>query len=924
MRSTTDDVLVQGTNDSSIVSKRSVERAGYPLCKSYLRCFVKKPQRRTALINRGYYVRMKAVENAITSFMDSCAGKKTVVNLGCGFDPLPFTHLRPDCVFVDIDFPELMEKKARLILQNDTLRQLLGDCTAGTEIVLRCDRYIAIGGDLRDLDHTCHLLELAGIDLTSPVMFVAEVSLTYMPTGPADAFLRWAASLPHSSFVLIEQIAPAGENHPFARTMLAHFKKIGTPLQSVSQYPTIDAQRRRVRDAGWSSVSANDLLKVWHELPRELRLLAEEAEEFDEYEEFFLFCQHYCVVTAGAYIDNDFLGQANGTSERNGSNEWQWKSVECKELSRRHFGCASMKNQILLTGGMSTRRLNSSILLSTAPQCLVKASLSPPPRMGHTLTAVGGGALLVGGRASPRTPLADCWLWRNGAWKQVHNLPSPRFRHSATAINGGVVIFGGRGGEDCWRMWNEDVGWVTLECDQIPPRWGGAMCPSRGGAIIFGGVSGDAILDDAWYFTVDGLKIRADRIDAPPSIFARLGAKAACMENQLFLVGGVSPLHTCPITVLDLHTGQLSQIQTLSMHIGHEVACIRGMVVVVGGGGVCFSFGAYIDREYHIISRPTPQPLHLHVALEREPESEPEGLRQANLSVERRATMLHELPTQEEFSAIAASRHPTLFHGVDLGPCLRWTPEEMCSRVGPRKVIAHTSEDPRMSFHDKNFSYKTLLFEEVVRRAFHDSKTLVYLRSLSTESRAQPAMLSSDFPELADDFQLPPCFSTCISPVFSSPLRISSAGIGLWLHYDVMANLLCQIQGTKRILLYRPEEVGNLDFPPGASSSRISDPFAKPAKGAMEVLMRAGDVLYIPPLWLHAALPITPCIAVNVFWRDLAPEVYATGRDAYGNRDCRVYEDGRAAVAKILHAAKALPPSQRRFYLSRLGNELLT
>jgi tRNA wybutosine-synthesizing protein 4 len=60
--------LISGTNDSSIVSKRSVERTGYAIKAvehQWFRHFVKKPVRRAPLINLGYFVRMRAIEKAV-------------------------------------------------------------------------------------------------------------------------------------------------------------------------------------------------------------------------------------------------------------------------------------------------------------------------------------------------------------------------------------------------------------------------------------------------------------------------------------------------------------------------------------------------------------------------------------------------------------------------------------------------------------------------------------------------------------------------------------------------------------------------------------------------------------------------------------------------------------------------------------------
>lgn len=78
------DASVMDTNNSSIVSKRSVERLYYQEPHFY-RHFVKKPQTRAPLINRGYWLRMHAVEQVIKQFLDEPSEKKKIVlNLGCG------------------------------------------------------------------------------------------------------------------------------------------------------------------------------------------------------------------------------------------------------------------------------------------------------------------------------------------------------------------------------------------------------------------------------------------------------------------------------------------------------------------------------------------------------------------------------------------------------------------------------------------------------------------------------------------------------------------------------------------------------------------------------------------------------------------------------------------------------------------------
>lgn len=81
---------VVNTNSSCIVSKRSVEKIYYNDDAGFLRYFVKKFQRRSPLINRGYWLRMRAIEHVVRTFLDTpCAGttankEKVIVNLGCG------------------------------------------------------------------------------------------------------------------------------------------------------------------------------------------------------------------------------------------------------------------------------------------------------------------------------------------------------------------------------------------------------------------------------------------------------------------------------------------------------------------------------------------------------------------------------------------------------------------------------------------------------------------------------------------------------------------------------------------------------------------------------------------------------------------------------------------------------------------------
>lgn len=117
--------------------------------------------------------------------------------------------------------------------------------------------------------------------------------------------------------------------------------------------------------------------------------------------------------------------------------------------------------------------------------------------------------------------------------------------------------------------------------------------------------------------------------------------------------------------------------------------------------------------------------------------------------------------------------------------------------------------------------------------------------------------------------------------------------------------------------------VNELEIPPGASSSRIADIFSSQLRNkGFSTILKPGDALYIPPLWLHATKPLTPNIGVNVFWKSFQDEVYDRGKDVYGNKDLAGYTEGRKLIERIDRGFKNVDSDTRRFYITRLISEL--
>lgn len=254
----------------------------------------------------------------------------------------------------------------------------------------------------------------------------------------------------------------------------------------------------------------------------------------------------------------------------------------------------------------------------------------------------------------------------------------------------------------------------------------------------------------------------------------------------------------------------------------------------------------------------------------------------------------------------------------------------LAAKGGDREVKVHVSSVPQMDFLHKNFIYRTLPFDKFVQRAaaeaeheefFISKDESYYLRSLGEDARKEPADLRKQFPDLAQDFHIPPYFEP--EQFFSSVFRISSPGLQLWTHYDVMDNLLAQVTGRKRVVLYSPHdalhlylsgdksEVLDVDTP---DLERYPD-FVKACR--YECILEPGDMLLIPALWFHNTLALQFGIGVNVFWRHLPLDSYDK-KDPYGNKDPVAAARALQVLERALGALDELPAEYRDFYARRM------
>ena len=272
---------------------------------------------------------------------------------------------------------------------------------------------------------------------------------------------------------------------------------------------------------------------------------------------------------------------------------------------------------------------------------------------------------------------------------------------------------------------------------------------------------------------------------------------------------------------------------------------------------------------------------------------------------------------------VTDAREPVVLVGLDLGPCVGgWTPARLAAaRCASAEVSVHVcpTQTVDLAGHrepntPRNFAFKSLPFAEAVHRCANGEHAAAlepllqngeryYLRSVGVYPRVQPSDFPALFPDLAPECTLLPRASPTAAAAAASPeappepepepepdarqllidpseyhssvLRLASSDTQLWTHFDVMDNVLAQITGRKRVVLWSPEQDENLYV--AGSSSRIENVdkwndetfplFRRAVPHRIECELAQGEALYIPALWFHNVTSIGFSVAVNVFWR---------------------------------------------------------
>eukprot|EP01062_Namystynia_karyoxenos_P066643 TRINITY_DN60551_c0_g1_i1.p1 TRINITY_DN60551_c0_g1~~TRINITY_DN60551_c0_g1_i1.p1 ORF type:complete len:437 (+),score=130.04 TRINITY_DN60551_c0_g1_i1:74-1312(+) len=291
---------VVDTNDDATAHKARAVVLGYwkdPYVDRFVRRADATAERSVPLINRGYFARVRFINQALEAFFAAVGSQPCqVLNLGCGYDTAYWRMARhgslPETLhrWVEVDFPEVIAVKKGVV---DACPELSRSLQKG--------QYQAVVGDLRDMPSLAATLigdEAAPGPLRRdlPTIVISECVLVYLQPHEGDAVIRWCGeAFANCCFITYEQFNP---DTPFGRTMVGNLEQRGCPLLSIAQYPSLQKQAERYMAAGFGTVQAHSMNEVWERTPFTERRRVDRIEMLDEVEEWRLIHDHYCFVCA--------------------------------------------------------------------------------------------------------------------------------------------------------------------------------------------------------------------------------------------------------------------------------------------------------------------------------------------------------------------------------------------------------------------------------------------------------------------------------------------------------------------------------------------------------------------------------------------------------------------------------------------------
>ncbi|KAG8199400.1 hypothetical protein JTE90_000268 [Oedothorax gibbosus] len=607
---------VQNTNDSSIVSKLSSSEKEYFEDK-WLIVFVDKPQRRSPIINRGYYIRYKAIEAAFQSWFAALSttkkDKSQIISLGAGFDTSYFrlkstSYLPSGCKYIEVDYSKVMHRKLKYI-QNSDLTSCFNINADGSEkhpnIIASNGEYVMLGLDLKNYNELKQAFKALHIDFSAPSLFLSECAVTYMDVESSNSLIKWIQQhFPNSAFVTYEQVCP---NDGFGIVMQNHFNVLSCPLKSLPSYPDKESQYSRYTQMGWKLCSSISMFEFFMSFDEKEKYRVRNLELFDEFEMWHEKCHHYLLIWASQGIvktpEMFRVKSAASTYTKNVKTLRDWVLSDIPDSLQRfgHQVALLSARFLVLSGGFGhlnkkhqrlcgldyydlTSKTCNTALVSEGHDLLGK-------RMFHSMVILSSGSLVtLGGRSSPTN------VYDKVVEIQCKNIPSSNnsnedtlqeeisfsvkeraimapctWRQSASVIEVAgietIFLFGGCTSQNnatniCSMLNTKTWKWSKVdEQDHSPsPRHShSSVSMDSSKVVITGGLCiNENILNTVHMFDAESYLWSTISV---PGLLPRYSHTSHFWNNRLFLVGGITSISGYSLSIGVIHLDSLVAIE---------------------------------------------------------------------------------------------------------------------------------------------------------------------------------------------------------------------------------------------------------------------------------------------------------------------------------------------------------------------------
>ncbi|EEB10512.1 leucine carboxyl methyltransferase, putative [Pediculus humanus corporis] len=612
---------VQSTNGACIISKCSAASQNY-FNDIFIEHFVPKKKLRASLINLGYYTR-------------------TIVSCGAGFDTtfwkLSEAKLLNNCkLFVEIDFPSIVRNSK---ISNQSVNQLSSN-------------YILVEADLSKINELETIFNDINIEYNIPTLFLSECVITYMHVEKSNQLLEWIAKkFQNGAFINYEQIHP---NDGFGTIMLKHFDKLQSSLFSVKKYPDCDSHYLRYKNLGFqNNVSLSEWDAFMFLTTENERQNAYSKEIFDEFEEFHNKCVHYVVGIAGNQKSSEWIDSLPFYSLKQFKDDRKRLILNYLESNIELFRHSSFKlnkgKYIYLVGGSKSKKRNSDVFRIDLSNNLnseiinvitnnIKVQLD---RVYGSLTNFrlkeSNFCCMYGGRTSPSVIanngslvlfeiLNDSFILK--LIIPLENI-TPLYRSSliSCTLNDNQVeclIFGGRSGDinvssaDLIKLNfslndknNLDYSYKVLK--KTNENWPccrmsqSMACWERNKSVL---MSCGMKINSKWDCTEE----KWEQVNIKGNVLPRYGHTSHIINDELFLIGGVNTLTGLQPGISKINLNNLTAIEySLEARGPHPVLFFNHStevieeknvkkILILGGGGNCFSFGTYLNQGIYSIN----------------------------------------------------------------------------------------------------------------------------------------------------------------------------------------------------------------------------------------------------------------------------------------------------------------------------------